>query len=153
MLRRRAQSAIFVNVDPVINVAAQISKLFSGMPLLSGHDCQSPECFPQFHVIFIWLPLMIMVGSVIELVHSGQVLKSWRRWDLFTSHFFSAHPCAVSPAKLAVSDVVPVLAAEPELGGIKLVSAGSMLKSLKLVLTSRSSASISSSTSLCKQKI
>lgn len=150
MLRRQSQSAMSVNVDPVINVAAQISKLFSGMPLLSGHDCQSPECFPQFHIIFIWLPLMVMVVSVIKLVHSEQVLKSWRRWDSFTSHFFSAHHCAVSPAELAVSDVVPVLAAEPELGGYK---AGVSRIHAQVPETCAHIQKFGIHTSLCKQKI
>ena len=88
---------------------------------------------------------MIIVVSVIRLLHSGQVLKSWRRWDSFTSHFFSDHPFAVS---LTEVDEVPVLKGEPELEGLKLVSAGSILKSLKLILMSLTSWSNSSSASL-----
>jgi len=76
ILRRVAQSPMTVYVDPVKNVDAQISMLFSDIPRRSGHDCQSPECFPQDQWIFIWLPLMEILVSVIRLLHLSQVLKS-----------------------------------------------------------------------------
>ena len=67
------QSAKSVYVDPVKTVDAQISRLFSSMPLRLGHDCHD---FSQVHWILIWLPLVVILVSVIELAHLGQVWKS-----------------------------------------------------------------------------